>query len=112
MVANDSPEIRVAVAGVGNCASSLVEGTCYYRQHPDTDAGLLFPSLAGYTVRDIGIVAAFDISRSKVGLPVREAIYQPPNNFFRIPGCFRGRFRPGPARAHAGRKPGTPRHAW
>jgi myo-inositol-1-phosphate synthase len=84
MAANDSPEIRVAVAGVGNCASSLVEGTCYYRQHPDTDAGLLFPSLAGYTVRDIGIVAAFDISRSKVGLPVREAIYQPPNNFCRI----------------------------
>jgi myo-inositol-1-phosphate synthase len=81
---NPSKTIRVAIAGLGNCAASLVEGISYYRQNPETDDGLLFPVLAGYSVRDVQIVAAFDISHLKVGLPVREAIYQPPNNFVRI----------------------------
>ena len=94
-----SQSIRVAIAGLGNCAASLIEGLAFYRQHPETDAGLLFPELSGYSVRDIDVVAAFDISALKVGKPVKEAIYQAPNNFVRIPNVnidstarvFRGR---------------------
>ena len=78
-----SEKIRVAVAGLGNCASSLIEGICYYRQNPGTTLGLLFPSLGGYSVEDIEVVLAFDISSLKVGLSVNKAIYQYPNNFVR-----------------------------
>jgi myo-inositol-1-phosphate synthase len=80
---NASGVIKVAIAGLGNCASSLIEGLAYYRQFPDRGDGLLFPVLCGYGVQDIEVVAAFDISQAKVGLPVREAIYQAPNNFVR-----------------------------
>lgn len=76
--------IRLAVAGIGNCASSLIEGISYYRQHPEDERGLLFPVLGGYSVTDIEVVAAFDISMEKVGRPLREAILQAPNNFVRI----------------------------
>ncbi len=79
-----SKRINVAMAGLGNCAASFIEGLCFYRQYPDIDTGLLFPVLCGYNVRDIHVVAAFDISLTKVGFPVREAMYQPPNNFVRI----------------------------
>jgi myo-inositol-1-phosphate synthase len=82
---NNSNLIRVAIAGLGNCASSLIEGIYYYRQHPDSEAGLLFPTLCGYSVSDIEVVVAFDISSRKVGKSVKEAIYQSPNNFVRIP---------------------------
>lgn len=88
MPTNKSRRINVAIAGLGNCASGLIEGICYYRQHPETDEGLLFPMLCGYSVRDIEIVAAFDISISKVGRPINEAIYQPPNNFVRIKDVY------------------------
>jgi len=81
---NTFKSIRVAIAGLGNCASSLIEGIQYYRQNPETDDGLLFPNLAGYSVCDIDIVTAFDISDLKVGRFVKEAIYQAPNNFVRI----------------------------
>ena len=84
MVTDKSKKINVAIAGLGNCASGLIEGICYYRQRPETDEGLLFPMLCGYSVRDIEIVAGFDISISKVGHPLNEAIYQSPNNFVRI----------------------------
>lgn len=78
--------IRLAIAGVGNCASSLIEGIAYHRQHADDIRGLLFPRLGGYAVGDIEVVAAFDISRDKVGRPLRDAIHQPPNNSVRILG--------------------------
>jgi len=84
MITDHAKRINVAIAGLGNCASSLVEGISYYRQHPETEAGLLFPTLCGYSVRDIEIVAVFDISISKVGRPLNEAIYQSPNNFVPI----------------------------
>jgi myo-inositol-1-phosphate synthase len=83
-VVENSKQVKVAIAGLGNCASSLIEGIYHYRQHPEKDSGLLFPILAGYSVRDIEIVAAFDVSALKVGRPVSEAIYQQPNNFVRI----------------------------
>ncbi len=83
---NASKCINVAIAGLGNCAASFIEGICFYRQNPDINTGLLFPTLSGYDVRNIDVVTAFDISRAKVGSPVREAIYQLPNNFVRIKG--------------------------
>ncbi len=79
-----SKRINVAIAGLGNCAASFIEGLCFYRQYPAIDTGLLFPALCGYSVRNIEVVTAFDISCTKVGLPVNEAMYQPPNNFVRI----------------------------
>jgi myo-inositol-1-phosphate synthase len=76
--------IRIAVAGVGNCASALLQGIEYYRDAPKPPPGEFVPGLmnrdvGGYLPGDIGIVAAFDIDRRKVGLPVYEAIFSPPN---------------------------------
>jgi len=82
--ANSTRPIKLAIAGLGNCAASLIEGLSFYRQHPTNHAGLLFPQLAGYSVRDIVVVVGFDIAQAKVGLPVCKAIYEPPNNFVRI----------------------------
>src|SRR5689334_22606283 len=79
-----SRRISLAIAGLGNCAGSLIEGLSFYRQHPAEDGGLLFPILGGYSVRDIDVVVAFDIAQGKVGVPVRQAIYRAPNNFVRI----------------------------
>lgn len=76
--------IRVAIAGLGNCAGSLIEGLTFY-QNSDTTEGLLFPTLGGYSIKNIEIVCAFDISSSKVGKKIRESIYISPNNFERIP---------------------------
>ena len=78
------PEIRVAVAGVGNCASALVQGIEYYRNAgaPPDDGfipGLMNLDIGGYRPADIEIVAAFDIDRRKVGRPLREAIFAAPN---------------------------------
>jgi myo-inositol-1-phosphate synthase len=83
-------KIRVAIVGVGNCASSLVQGRYYYENASDTDfvPGLMHVNLAGYHIRDIEFVAAFDIDRNKVGKDLSEAIYAKPNNtyvFHRVP---------------------------
>ncbi len=83
MSANSPRTIRAAIAGLGNCAGSLIEGLCYYEENPGTNTGLLFPRLCGYAPADIDVVAAFDISDLKVGKPIGEAIYQAPNNFVR-----------------------------
>ena len=73
-------EIRIAVIGVGNCASSLLQGIEYYRrQAPEAAIGLMHWDLGGYRPFDIRVVAAFDIDRRKVGRDVSEAIFQPPN---------------------------------
>jgi len=83
---NNFRSIRVGIAGLGNCASSLIEGIQYYRQNPESNNGLLFLNLAGYSVCDIEVVTAFDISALKVGRAIKDAMYQSPNNFVRIPG--------------------------
>ena len=70
-------EIRVALAGVGNCCSALVQGIEYYRS--DGKLGLLHPTLGGYGVGDIRFVAAFDVDQNKVGLDLSEAIFAEPN---------------------------------
>ena len=72
--------IALAIAGVGNCASSLIQGIEYYRQRdPDESAGLLHPELGGYRLQDIRPVAAFDVDARKVGRPLEEAIFALPN---------------------------------
>jgi len=75
-------KVRVAIIGVGNCASALVQGVHFYKDAPD-DAfipGLMHVNLGGYHVSDVEFTAAFDIDRDKVGLDLAEAIWQPPNN--------------------------------
>ncbi|MDA1001299.1 MAG: inositol-3-phosphate synthase [bacterium] len=73
-------KIRVAIAGVGNCASSLVQGLEYYRVKEDEDvAGLMHPLVGEWSIRDIEIVAAFDVDTRKVGRPLEEAIFAKPN---------------------------------
>ncbi|MGH7765692.1 MAG: inositol-3-phosphate synthase, partial [Candidatus Dormibacteraceae bacterium] len=75
-------KVRVAIVGVGNCASSLVQGVHYYRNAStkDTVPGLMHVDLGGYHIRDIEFVAAFDIDKKKVGLDLSEAIFSGPNN--------------------------------
>ncbi len=76
--------IRVAIAGIGNCAGSFIEGLYYYRHAPaNSSVGLLFPSIGGYTPCEVEVVIGFDISARKVGRPLHEAIYATPNNFTR-----------------------------
>ncbi len=73
-------KIRVAIVGVGNCASSLIQGLEFYRRYENRDlGGLMHPSIGGYSCDDIEVVAAFDIDRRKVGLPVEQAIFAKPN---------------------------------
>ena len=72
--------IKVAVAGVGNCASALVQGVQYYRDRQGTALeGVMRHSIGGYRCGDIEFVAAFDIDRRKVGRPLEEAIFAKPN---------------------------------
>ena len=74
--------IRVAVVGVGNCASSLVQGIEFYRRAKGTDPipGLMHLEIGSYHVRDIEFVAAFDVAEGKVGRDLADAILAPPNN--------------------------------
>ncbi|MHB1536470.1 MAG: inositol-3-phosphate synthase [Acidimicrobiales bacterium] len=78
--------IRVAIAGVGNCASSLIQGIEYYRDADPTDTvpGLMHVELGGYHVRDVGFVAAFDVDAAKVGLDLGKAIFSGQNNTIRF----------------------------
>jgi myo-inositol-1-phosphate synthase len=73
------PKIRIAIAGVGNCASSLVQGFYYYAQNRDA-IGLMHETIGVWRVEDTEVVAAFDIDARKVGRPLEEAIFAPPNN--------------------------------
>ncbi len=73
-------KIRIAVVGIGNCASSLLQGIQYYRTRSPEDAiGLMHWDLGGYAPSDIEVVAAFDVDRRKVGLDVNQAIFARPN---------------------------------
>ena len=78
--------VRVAIIGVGNCASALVQGIEYYRTAPDDGfiPGLMRPRVDGYHVSDIEFSAAFDIDARKVGLDLSEAIASEPNNTVRF----------------------------
>ena len=75
-------KINVAIIGVGNCASSLVQGVHYYQNARDDDfvPGLTHVNLGGYHISDINFVAAFDIDKNKVGKDLAKAIFTRPNN--------------------------------
>src|ERR1700694_5968569 len=78
--------IRVAIIGVGNCASSLVQGVHYYRNAKAGDRipGIMHVDLGGYHLNDVDFVAAIDVDRNKVGKDRADAIYQAPNNTSRF----------------------------
>ncbi|MCH9667750.1 MAG: inositol-3-phosphate synthase [Actinomycetia bacterium] len=81
-----SNDVRVAIVGVGNCASSLVQGVQYYKD-ADENAnvpGLMHVKLGGYHVRDVKFVAAFDVDAKKVGFDLSEAIFASENNTIKI----------------------------
>ena len=77
-----SKKIRIGLVGVGNCASSLVQGLTYYRDADGNEPvpGLMHVDLGGYHIRDIEVAAAFDVAEGKVGLDVADAIKAEPNN--------------------------------
>jgi myo-inositol-1-phosphate synthase len=79
-------EVRIAIVGLGNCASSLVQGLEYYKDADPNDSvpGLMHVELGGYHIRDIQVVAAFDVDAKKVGKDVAEAIATEPNNTIRF----------------------------
>src|SRR6202022_1479634 len=80
------PEIRVAIVGVGNCASSLVQGVQYYydADENNTVPGLMHVTFGRYHVRDVKFVAAFDVDAKKVGFDLSEAIFATENNTLKI----------------------------
>ena len=81
-----TPEVRVAIVGVGNCASSLVQGVQYYQDADEnaTVPGLMHVRLGPYHVRDVKFVAAFDVDAKKVGFDLSEAIFASENNTIKI----------------------------
>src|SRR5919204_266063 len=86
MKQNGNGKVRVGIIGVGNCASSLVQGVQFYREASEDDfvPGLMHVAVGGYHVRDIEFTAAFDISATKVGRDLGEAIFAAPNNTARF----------------------------
>jgi myo-inositol-1-phosphate synthase len=92
MKKNGSGKIRVGIIGVGNCASSLVQGVQFYRNATKGEfvPGLMHVDVGGYRVQDIEFSAAFDINATKVGCDLGEAIFAEPNNTIRfkdVPRC-------------------------
>src|SRR5690349_22974750 len=81
-----SKSLRVGLVGVGNCASSFVQGLSYYRdaQVNEPVPGLMHADIGGYHVADIELSAAFDVNAAKVGRDLGEAIYAAPNNTHRF----------------------------
>ena len=79
---NGNRKVRVAIVGVGNCASSLIQGVEYYKDANEDEfvPGLMHVNLGGYHVRDIEFVAAFDVDKTKVGKDLSEAIWAGQNN--------------------------------
>ena len=79
-------KVRVAIIGVGNCASSLVQGVQFYRSAKETDRvpGLMHVNLGGYHIHDIEFTAAFDVVDTKVGKDLSEAIFAFPNNTYKF----------------------------
>lgn len=83
---SENKKVRVAIIGVGNCASSLVQGVEYYKKAKDSDRvpGLMHVNLGGYHISDIEWSAAFDVVDTKVGKDLSEAIYAHPNNTYKF----------------------------
>ena len=75
------PEIRVALIGVGNSASALVQGVQYYKDAKEdtTVPGLMHVNFGGYHIKDVKFVAAFEVNKKKIGKDLAEAIFTEPN---------------------------------
>jgi myo-inositol-1-phosphate synthase len=87
MTKRSTNTINIAIVGVGNCASSLLQGLAYYRQLRPKDPpppGVMHSALGGYPISAIKPVAAFDIDVNKVGRPLAVAMFAPPNNTIRF----------------------------
>ncbi len=84
-------KVRVAIIGVGNCASSFVQGVQYYKNAKDNDfvPGLMHVNLGGYHIKDIEFSAAFDIDKNKVGKDLSEAVFTYPNNTYKFSSVLR-----------------------
>jgi myo-inositol-1-phosphate synthase len=84
--ASAGKKVRVAIIGVGNCASSLVQGVEFYRRNPANESvpGIMHRDLGGYAVGDIEFSAAFDVARGKVGRDLSEAVAARPNNTYKF----------------------------
>lgn len=82
MTRNRNNKVRVAIIGVGNCASSFVQGVFYYQKAKENQfvPGLMHVNLGGYHIRDVELSAAFDIDKNKVGKDLSQAIFTWPNN--------------------------------
>ncbi len=80
------PKVRVAIIGVGNCASSFVQGVEFYKKAKDDEfiPGLMHVNLGGYHISDIEFTAAIDIDKNKVGKDLSEAIFTKPNNTYKF----------------------------
>ena len=83
---SDNKKVRVAIIGVGNCASSLVQGVNFYKDAKEDEQvpGIMHVNLASYHIRDIEFTAAFDVVDTKVGKDVSEAIFSYPNNTYKF----------------------------
>ncbi|RMF46733.1 MAG: inositol-3-phosphate synthase [Anaerolineae bacterium] len=83
---SERKKVRVAIIGVGNCASSLVQGVEFYKNASDDEQipGLMHATVGGYHVRDIEFTAAFDVVDTKVGKDLSEAIFAEPNNTYKF----------------------------
>jgi myo-inositol-1-phosphate synthase len=83
---SERKKVRVAIIGVGNCASSLVQGVNFYRKAKDDETvpGLMHVNLGGYRISDIEFTAAFDVVDTKVGKDLSEAIFAYPNNTYKF----------------------------
>jgi myo-inositol-1-phosphate synthase len=79
-------KINVAIIGVGNCASSLVQGVHYYKNAKADELipGIMHVNLGGYHIKDVNFVAAFDIDKNKVGKDIAQAIFAKPNNTYKF----------------------------
>lgn len=76
---NQGKKIRVAILGVGNCASSLVQGVEYYTKFTDKTSGLMADDIGGYKAANIEFVCGFEVDERKIGLPLKDAIFAKPN---------------------------------
>ena len=79
-------KIKVALVGIGNCFSGLIQGIEYYRQNPSQQViGIIHEKLRDYGIYDIDFVAGFDVGENKIGKSINEAIYEYPNMVDWIP---------------------------
>ncbi len=85
-MSNNDQKVRVAIIGVGNCASSLVQGVYFYKDAKEDEKipGIMHVNLGGYHIRDIEFTAAFDVVDTKVGKDLSEAIFAYPNNTYKF----------------------------